>query len=137
METIILQEDIKVFYITAKSFPNDILDAHKELHRIIPFSKERRYFGVSRPEQGIIVYKAAVEELEEDKEIHYNCQSLVIGKGKYRCITILNFMKDPQSIGKAFEELISYSDLDPFGYCIEWYFNDKDVKCLVKTSHND
>lgn len=132
METIIIEEDIKVFYVTAKSFPDDILNAHKKLHTMIPFLKERRYFGLSRPEKGVIVYRAAAEQLEEEKEENFNCESFIIEKGKYRCITILNFKNNPQSIGKAFEELISFSDIDPNGYCIEWYYNEEDVKCMVR-----
>jgi hypothetical protein len=23
-------------------------------------------------------------------------------------------------------------DLDPEGYCVEWYFNDRDVKCMIR-----
>jgi hypothetical protein len=136
METFYIEKDIKVYCVTAKSFPDGILDAHKKLHAMIP-SKERRYFGISRPENGGIVYKAAAEALEKDKEEKFNCESFVIEKGTYRCLTIMNYMKDPQSIGKAFGELISYSDIDPNGYCIEWYQNDEDVKCMVRLKDID
>jgi len=132
METIIIEKDIRVFYITAKSFPDGIQDAHERLHAIIPFSKERRYFGISRPELGVIVYKAAAEELEKDKEQNFNCESFIIEHGKYRSITIMNYKKDPQKISEAFEELISYSDIDPNGYCVEWYHGDEDLKCMVR-----
>ena len=33
--------------------------------------------------------------------------------------------------GKAFEKLISYPNIDTSGYCIEWYYNDNDVKCMI------
>jgi hypothetical protein len=92
-------------------------------------SNERRFFGISRPENGVIFYKAAAEVLEED---NLNCESVVIKKGKYRCITVLNYKKDLQGIGKAFSELISDHDIDPNGYCIEYYYNDEDVKCMIR-----
>ena len=63
METITLNNDIKVFYITAKSFPDGVLDAHNKLHALVPFSTDRKYFGISRPENGTIYYKAAAEEI--------------------------------------------------------------------------
>jgi len=137
MEITIIEKDIKVFYITAASFPEGIQDAHERLHAIIPFSKERRYFGISRPEMGVIVYKAAAEELERDKVKNIHCESSIIEKGKYRAITILNYQNDAEGITKAFEELISYSDIDPNGYCIEWYQGDKDVKCMVRLETKD
>lgn len=63
METIMLNSDIKVMYITAASFPEGIIDAHQALHARVPFSASRKYFGISRPEKEHIVYKAAAEEL--------------------------------------------------------------------------
>lgn len=132
METILIEKDIKVIYITAKSFPEGIQEAHDRLHAMIPFSKERRYFGLSRPEMGVIVYKAAAEELKKDKEENFNCESFIIEKGTYRSITILNYKNDPLRISKAFEELISYSDIDPNGYCVEWYQGDEDLHCMVR-----
>lgn len=41
-------------------------------------------------------------------------------------------MEDIQRIGNAFEKLLSQPGLDPEGYCVEWYFNDKDIRCMVR-----
>jgi hypothetical protein len=132
METITLDKDIKVFYVTAKSFPDGIMEAHKKLHALVPFSADRKYFGISRPENGAIVYRAAAEELTPGEAEKLNCDTLVLKKGKYICSTINDYMKDVQSIGRCFKELLSRPDIDPQGYCVEWYFTDKDVKCMVR-----
>jgi hypothetical protein len=132
METTTLDDDIKVFYVTAKSFPGGIMEAHQKLHSLTPFSNGRRFFGLSRPENGIIVYKAAAEEMGGGEAEKLNCDTLIIKKGKYICLTINDFMKDIQSIGKAFKELLANPGLDPDGYCVEWYLNDKDVKCMIR-----
>ncbi|MEQ2526732.1 transcriptional regulator [Robertmurraya yapensis] len=130
METVVIEQDIKVLYVTAVSFPEGIEAAHERLHEIIPYSKERRYFGLSRPENGLIVYRAAAEQFEQEKDI--NCESLIIKKGKYRTITVPNYKNDLQKITKVFDELISYSDIDPNGYCVEWYVGNEDMKCMVR-----
>lgn len=134
VETLIIEKDIKVYYVTANSFPEDILTAHKSLHSIITFSKERRYFGLSRPENENyeIVYKAAAEQIEKDLEKDYQLDTFVIEKGTYKCITIFNYKNDPQSITNAFQELTALAKIDPNGYCLEWYHNDDDVRCLVR-----
>jgi hypothetical protein len=132
METITLDHDIKVFYVTAKTFPGGIMDAHKKLHELVPFSTGRKYFGVSRPENGAIVYKAAAEEINQGEAEKLNCDALLLERGKYICLTINDYMKDIQSIDRSFKELLLYPGLDPKGYCVEWYFNDKDVKCLIR-----
>ncbi|WP_071394274.1 transcriptional regulator [Bacillus tuaregi] len=128
METVVIEKDINVYCVTAKSFPDGILDAHKQLHGLLP-SKERKFFGLSRPENGTIIYKAAAEVLAED---NLDVETYVIKKGHYRCITVLNFMKDHQGIGRAFSELTSDPDIDPNGYCLEYYYNDEDVTCMVR-----
>lgn len=136
IEIINIDKDIKVFCKLAKSFPDGILEAHEKLHSLFPFTVERKYFGISRPENGVIVYKAAAEELEQDKEKKFNYESMIIKKGKYRCLTILEYTKDPQSIGNAFDILTSYSDIDPNGYCIEWYYSEQNVKCMIRLQDN-
>ncbi|TKC16187.1 transcriptional regulator [Robertmurraya kyonggiensis] len=130
METLVIENDIKVVYVTATSFPEGIQEAHERLHEVIPYSNERRYFGLSRPEMGVIVYKAAAEQFEKEKDS--NCEALIIEKGKYRSITVMNYKNAPQKISEAFDELISYSDIDPNGYCVEWYQGEEDVKCMVR-----
>ena len=132
METIKFSKDIKVLYIPAKTFPEGILDAHKKLHSLIPFSTDRKSFGISRPENGGIAYKAGAEEISRGEAEKLNCQTMILKKGKYTSITIQDFMKDPDSIGKTFEKLLANPSIDPEGYCVEWYFNEKDVKCMVR-----
>ena len=59
MEPINLENDITVLYVEATSFPDGIAESHQKLHTIVPFSDDRKYFGISRPENGVIAYKAA------------------------------------------------------------------------------
>ncbi|HTE12508.1 MAG TPA: hypothetical protein VK645_16105 [Chitinophagaceae bacterium] len=134
METIKLDNDIRVFYVTAKTFPEGISDATKELHKLFAFSKERKIFGLSRPENnGKIVYRAAAEELKEGEATELNCETLIIKKGNYIYLTVTDFRKDIMSIDRAFKQLLEEPDLDPRGYCVEWYSNDKEaVKCMIR-----
>jgi hypothetical protein len=131
METIQLDNDIKVIYVQASSFPDGIMPAHQKLHSKIPFSTERRYFGISRPEDGVISYKAGAEELPGEAK-KFGLDSLTLPKGEYACISITDYMKNLQAIGQAFDELTELPNIDPQGYCVEWYLSDKDVKCMVR-----
>jgi hypothetical protein len=132
MEDLILDKDITVFYVTASSFPEGITEAHHRLHKLTAFSGARNYFGISRPENGAIVYRAGAEEKFEGEGKKLNCDTLVLKKGKYIFNTIHNYLKDPQQISKTFNKLLKSTDIDPDGYCVEWYINDKDVKCMVR-----
>ena len=133
METIFQEHDIKVFYITATSFPDGIQAAHEELHALVPFSTDRKYFGISRPgNNGPIIYQAAAEEIKKGEAEKLNCDTLILKKGKYISLTIYDYIKDLQSISKAFQQLLTTPGLDPQGYCIEWYVSNKDVKCMIR-----
>jgi hypothetical protein len=132
MEHYELAQDIKVYCVRSESFPEGVLTAHQELHKLVPYSSDRKYFGLSRPKMGIINYSAAAEELHEGELSSLKLQDHIIPKGKYHSITIHNFMEDISAIGKAFEQLVSMPDIDPDGYCVEWYLSDKDVRCMVK-----
>ncbi len=131
METTTLDKDIKVFYVEAKSFPAGIMEAHQKLHALIPFSEDRRYFGISRPENGAIAYKATAEELTDGEAEKLKLPVVTLKKGKYISLLITDYMKDVLSIDRAFKQLLSQPHLDPQGYCVEWYLG-KDVKCMVR-----
>lgn len=132
METITLDHDIKVFYVTAKSFPNGIMEAYGQLYALVPPSSGRRYFGISRPENGVIVYRAAVEEATPGEAEKYHCDTMVLQKGKYLARTIADFMSNLPAVGATFQQLIAQPGVDLQGYCVEWYLNDKDVTCMVR-----
>lgn len=134
METFSLNRDIEVFYVTAASFPEGILDAHAQLHKLVPFAIDRNYFGISRPEDnGDIIYRAAAEEKTRGEAEKYHCDTLILKKGQYIYKMVTDFRNDPESIARAFQELLTSPGLDPQGYCVEWYANDKEeVRCMIR-----
>jgi len=137
METIFLAQDIKVFYVTATSFPDGIQGAYQKLHSLIGSPKGRRFFGLSNPETpSKIIYKAAVEESYSEEGEKLGCETFIIKKGQYISIYIKDFMKDIPKIGQSFRELVADERIDPKGCCVEEYVNDQDVRCLVRLKDN-
>jgi len=133
METIILENDVVVMCVTADSFPNGVMAAHQKLHSLITYSAERKYYGLSRPEgTGGIIYRAAAEELEPGEAEKLSFDTITIKKGKYISATIHDYMKDLPAISSTFQQMIARPDIDPQGYCVEWYLSDKDVQCMVR-----
>jgi len=45
---------------------------------------------------------------------------------------IKNFRERVADIGKTFQELINYPDIDKNGCCVELYLNETDVQCMVR-----
>lgn len=128
-----LTNDIKVISITASSFPEGIFGAFQTLHKLLPTTNGREFFGVSRPnEEGTITYKAAVEEAYTGEAEKYGCETFVIPKGEYLGKMVTQFRKDEFMIPKTFKTLLSDPRIDAKGFCLEVYLSDEDVMCLVR-----
>jgi hypothetical protein len=132
METMTLDQDLVVFYIPASTFPAGVEAAHQHLHDLIPYTQDRKYFGISRPEKGEIHYKAGAAELFPGEGQQLGCATLVLKKGKYISRKISNFMQDIPAIGRTFQEMLETENLDPEGYCVEWYVTQQDVLCMIR-----
>ena len=133
-----LEEDIPLLCMTANSFPEGVESVHKLVQSSIPQEKSdikpRKVFGLSRPENGIgLIYKACIEEFESDDFDVDNFEEMIISEGNYYYTDLINYYNDIPKIGIVFNEMIQLENIDPNGYCIEWYMNEgKDMRCLVK-----
>lgn len=127
------ENDITVFCVTAKSFPDGVKEAHESLTRLTSFSPQRKYYGVSwMDEKGGITYKAAAEELIPGELSKHGLETLIIRKGNYIYIDVKNFMQHIPAIGQAFDRLKNDPRIDPQGVALEWYLNETDVRCMIK-----
>lgn len=128
-----LEHSIKLFTVTASSFPEGIGDAYQKLHSFDPDNESRRCFGLSKPnKKGELIYKAAAEELNEGETEKFNCESFIIEAGNYITLDVHNYMDDMQKIGDAFHTLLKHPDIDPDAHCIEWFQDRVDLICMVK-----
>ena len=127
-----LDQDITVLYLTASSFPEGIQQAHEKLHSLVPYPPERKFFGLSRKEEGIIRYQAAAEVITPDEAYKLGCPTLVIKKGFYLSVFLKDYQQNIQNIPNIFQALLATPNLDPEGYCVEWYISQKDMRCMVR-----
>lgn len=133
MEELTLEYDIKVLCVEAESFPDGIAGAHEKLRSLVPLTKERRYFGISRPNESYkIVYKAGAEQLEDNEAENLNCETFVIESGNYIAVEVKDYRNEIQIIGETFQNFLSHPEIDPKGCCVEWYLNEHDVRCMVR-----
>ena len=133
MEHYRLDKDISIMCVTARSFPDGILEAFRTLESKHPSIGKRTFFGISYMDtDGKIVYKAAAEEEYSGEAKKYNCETFIITKGDYFAETIYNFMQDSNLIEDSFNRLLTTPWLDKTFPCVEWYINDKEVRCMVR-----
>ena len=132
MEKFIIGKDIKVFYVTASSFPEGVGGAFQKLRSLLPERSQRTLYGISYPnEKGEIIYRAAAEESFPDEGRQKGCETFLIKKGEYLSEFLPDWKKDESIVGKTFRKLLEHPNLDTKGYCLEIYQNEQDVLCLV------
>lgn len=133
MDSFTFQEDVKTYCVTASSFPEGIQEAHDRLHQLLPSNERRNFYGVSWPaHDGTIIYKAAAEIMDSDNDhLLPDLDIFTIKNGPYNSLYIPNYRNNLESIKQAFDLLLQQHEVDPNGYCLEWYINENDVKCLV------
>ena len=133
MENLTIERDKSVIVCQASSFPDGVMAAFQQLHSKVPDAFQRTTYGISRPEGNIdqIIYKAAVDEAYKGEGRSLGLDTMIIPAGSYKSLTINDFMKDPKAIGSAFTELLKTPALDPEGFCLEIYKNDREVICAV------
>ena len=103
------------------------------LHGKVSDSARRTTYGISRPEaNGVIEYKAGLEESFEGEGKSLNCGTMIVKKGMYFSIVIKDYVQRVESISETFDKITSQPGIDPQGYCVEVYANDTDVTCMVR-----
>ncbi len=127
-----LNENITLYTITASSFPEGVVAAFEELYQHASPEDVSAYYGVSYANKsGEITYKAAMALKESVTNIP-KLAIFILCAGEYRGEELLNFRAKIGTIGNTFQELIHQSDLDEHGCCVEMYYNDTDVRCMVR-----
>jgi len=133
MEKYYLDKDVTLLCVTAKSFPNGIKESFETLEKMFPAKEGRNLYGISYAgKNGNIIYKAATEEVYKGEGEKSGGETFTVLSGTYISIYIPDFLKDIKSIGEAFKKLLEDPFIDPNGFCVEMYVNEKDVRCMVR-----
>lgn len=132
MEKYFIKKDIRVFYVTASSFPDGIMDAYQKLYAMLGSTSGRQFYGISNPgEDGAIVYKAAVAEAYAGEAENYACKVFIIPPGEYISELLTDWKKDMAIVEKTFRKLLDQPQLDKNGFCLEIYIGENDMRCMV------
>lgn len=132
MDITTLPDDITIGMVRASSFPAGVMEAHQKLHSIVPFSRERGYYGISYPDRnGTIMYWAAAGELQPGDLEGMGLESFTIRKGNYLYIDVANYMQDSTAIGNAFQTILKDERIAHDGYCLEQYYSEKECRCMA------
>jgi predicted transcriptional regulator YdeE len=126
------QQDQQLFGRLVKSFPNGVGDAFHALIETIKDDK-RSYYGISKiDDKGGILYWAAAEEKAAGEAEKYKCERFTIPAGDYLSETVLNWRENTDCIKDVFHEMMQDARADTTKPCIEWYYKDDEMYCMIK-----
>ncbi|GAB3915197.1 transcriptional regulator [Mucilaginibacter boryungensis] len=131
MELYSIKHDVKVFCVEAKSFPRGIMEAFDRLNKIVKNMEGRDVFGISKPQNGVIRYRAAASENFDGEGIKLGLSPFSIQKGFYLGETLMNWQQNEMMIMNIFNRLVADKRLDGSAHCIEWYKSPSELLCLA------
>jgi len=135
MDKYILQEDLKVLGIQVKTFPFGIDEAFYELiKKTGDCAGERNYYGISSmDEEGKIIYRAVAEEKYTGEAEKFNYEQTTIERGDYFFTILKGWGRKKHCIKDIFQEMMEDERVDKTKPCVEWYKNEDEMLCMVKT----
>jgi hypothetical protein len=132
METITMYHDISVFYVKKNTSSLSLSEAYQELIKKVPFAKDRMYYGILVRESGCLCYRLAVEQLTRHEDKDLNLERHIIKRGIYLSSIVRNYLQDIMEIERVFQSMLLEPGLDNDENRVEWYFNGKDVACMLR-----
>jgi hypothetical protein len=133
MEKYVIKDNIKVIGFEVKNFPEGIGEAFEALANLLSGTFDRSFYGIRHmDENGIQIYRASAEEVNENEAEIYQCERYSIEKGEYLCVTLKDWRQHPDAIKEVFYHMTDDELLDTDKPCIEWYKNDEEMLCMMK-----
>jgi hypothetical protein len=133
METLKIENDLKVFGIRVQNFPDGIGEAFDALTQMVPPGDDRPFYGISECTKDGVVYIAAALETFDGEAEKYRCDTYYIEKGEYLSAILLDWPSKTASIKNVIGDLLKDRRADSTKPCVEVYKNMKEMLCLVKT----
>ena len=133
METCQVNKDIHVFGLQVKTFPKGIGEAFDELVNKIPGGFNRPYYGIAYMENNQPFYFATAIETYDGEAEGYGYEKFVIEKGTYITELVTGWKEKTACIKDVFAEMMKDNRYNRSTPCIEWYKNEHEMICMLKT----
>ncbi len=127
-----IENNVKVFGMKVKTFPNGIGEAFELLMKILDEGFNRSYYGIAEMKENQMIYKAVAAEKYDGESEKYNLEKSVIEGGTYFTETIKDWRNNTDCIKDVFQEMMKSSQVDKSKPCIEWYKNNNEMLCMMK-----
>ena len=125
-----IEADLVLFY--EEAFAEDATHAFVKLKEKLGTEKERKFYGITSNVEGVLTFRAAVEEITPGEGDACHCPYFVIPAGKYLSV-ILDRKDLAVDANDAFDALRHHPLADDSEITIEFYKSVTKLVCLIKS----
>jgi hypothetical protein len=132
MDLLTIATPLKLFGNRVTTFPNGLTEAFNGLASNFAEGLDRDYYGISRCPDGEIEYYA-MTPIEGEEASQLKGDTFVIEPGVYLAESLSDWRSKTRQINGIFSRLLDDARVDKESPAVEWYKNDKEMVCMIKT----
>ena len=129
--TLVSREETAVIAVEAATFPDDIGEAWKRLEALYPPRKGRRFYGLTRFDEGELRYFAAVVPPTPEADAPAGFVRLTMQGGLYARVKLEGWPERTGEFAQVFDYLMERFELSPGGYSVEFYRSHREAHLMI------
>lgn len=129
--SLVSRDETAVIAVEAASFPDGISEAWKRLETLYPPRKGRRFYGLTRFENGELRYFAAVVPPIEQEAVPTGFVRLTVQSGLYARVKLEGWTERTGEFSNVFDYLMECFEFSPGGYSVEFYRSQREAHLMI------
>jgi hypothetical protein len=130
------QPDVELIVCRAAEFPAGIKDSWERLESKLASLKGRKFYGLTRFEEGHLVYYAGLQPVDEGESEALGFPTMTLKGGKYARVKLMDWNNHADEIGPIFDELMETYKKDPNGPTVEFYCSHTELHLMIPLAEN-
>lgn len=127
----ILDSSIRLMCLKSPDGPHSAEDTFRRLENHLPSLRGKKFYGLSKLENGNLTYLACVNMEEGESGDIKGLQKLTLEKGVYDREKINDWQKNLGQIPTVIDRVAASNSVDSERYVIEFYRSEKELFLLI------
>lgn len=129
--TLVKRSPVRLSVCRAEAFPSGIRAAWQRLEERVGTLRGRKFYGLTLPEEGQLVYYAGVEPLDAEEVRALGFPTLTIEGGRFARVKLDDWSEHTAEIGPIFDYLMQTYPMQPGAPTIEFYRSQSELHLLI------
>lgn len=129
--TVVERPPVRLSVCRAETFPGGIPAAWQRLEERVGSLRGRKFYGLTLPEEGQLVYYAGVESRDAEEVRALGFPTLTIEGGRFARVKLDDWPEHTAEIGPIFDYLMQTYLMQPDAPTIEFYRSQTELHLLI------